>query len=163
MILTKLCAVCKKELGPHQALFCSKKCYGEGYRRKIITNRAWFIKGQQSPNKGRTLESWVGEGRANEIRAKMSANSKGKAQFLKELNKNKDFVAKRLASRWIHDRIVKAIIDDLRAKGRRCFILSEYVREKRIPDAIILDGDKLFALEIEQEKRYKPTKETIIE
>jgi hypothetical protein len=51
----------------------------------------------------------------------------------------------------------------LRATGRRCFILSEYVWEKRIPDAIILDNDRLIALEIEQEKRYKPTKETIIE
>jgi hypothetical protein len=72
-------------------------------------------------------------------------------------------LAKRLASRWIHDRVVKAIIDDLRIKGRRCFILSEYVRECRIPDAIILDNDRIIALEIEQEKRYKPTKQTIIE
>ncbi len=144
-------------------MFCSKKCYGEAYRKRLITNKAWFLKGQQSLNKGRTLESWVGEERAKEIRAKMSLNSKGKADFLRALNKNKDFLAKRAASRWFHERVVKAIIDDLRAKGKRCFALSEYVREQRIPDAIIFDDSQLVALEIEQEKRYKPTKETIVE
>lgn len=36
-------------------------------------------------------------------------------------------------------------------------MLSEHVKEKRIPDAIIFDGRRLVALEIETEKRWKPS------
>ena len=36
-------------------------------------------------------------------------------------------------------------------------MLSEYVKEKRIPDAIIFDGKRLVALEVETEKRWKPS------
>ncbi len=97
------------------------------------------------------------------IRAKMSANSKGKADFLRSLNANEDFVRKRAISRKFHDQVVKAIVDELRARGKRCFILSEYVKERRIPDAIIFDEDKLVAVEIEQEKRYKPSHQALTE
>ena len=36
-------------------------------------------------------------------------------------------------------------------------MLSEYVKERRIPDAIVFDGKKLIALEVETEKRWKPS------
>jgi hypothetical protein len=38
---------------------------------------------------------------------------------------------------------------------RDLFTLSEYVREKRIPDAIMFDGRRLIALEVETEKRWR--------
>ena len=47
--------------------------------------------------------------------------------------------------------------DHLRALGARVFVLSEYVKEKRIPDAIIFDGNRLTALEVETEKSWKPS------
>jgi len=36
-------------------------------------------------------------------------------------------------------------------------VLSEYVKERRIPDAIVFDGKKLVALEVETEKKWKPS------
>lgn len=93
----------------------------------------------------------------------MSINSKKKAEFLRQLNTNREFLTKRAASRKIHEQVVKAIVDELRARGRRCYILSGYVREKRVPDAIVFDDGKLLALEIEMEKRYKPSAPVIAE
>lgn len=154
---------CGRQLPATNKKFCGRRCYADAYRRGLITNRAWFQKGQRSLNKGRTLESWVGEERARQIRKRMSINSKKKAEFLRLLNTNKEFLTKRAASRKIHEHVVKAIIDELRARGRRCYILSEYVREKRVPDAIVFDQGKLIALEIEMEKRYKPSAPAIAE
>ena len=48
---------------------------------------------------------------------------------------------------WISNR--------LRFFGARVIVLSEYVREQRIPDTMIFDGKKLTALEVEREKRWK--------
>ncbi len=154
---------CGRQLPATNKKFCGRRCYADAYRRGLITNSAWFQKVQSSLNKGRTLESWVGEERARQIRERMSINSKKKAEFLPLLNTNKEFLAKRAASRKIHEHVVKAIIDELRARGRRCYILSEYVREKRVPDAIVFDEGKLIALEIEMEKRYKPSAPAITE
>lgn len=39
--------------------------------------------------------------------------------------------------------------------------MSEYIKEKRIPDAIIFDGRELIALEVETEKRWKPSHASI--
>ncbi len=129
----------------------------------MILNKGWFRKGQPSLNKGRTLESWVGEERAQQIRERMSSHSKKKAEFLRLLNANGEFIKRRAASRKFHDDIVRAIVDQLRADGRRCYILSEYVKEVRTPDAILFDEGKLVALEVEQEKRYKPSHTTLTE
>ena len=35
--------------------------------------------------------------------------------------------------------------------------MSEYAKEARIPDAIVFDGRNLIALEVETEKRWKPS------
>lgn len=35
--------------------------------------------------------------------------------------------------------------------------MSEYIKEKRIPDAIVFDGANIIALEVETEKRWKPS------
>lgn len=135
--------------------------YGEAYRLKLITNRGQFRKGQQSPNKGRTLESWVGVERAKVIRAKMSLNSKKKAAFLRKLNQDKSILDKRIVSRKFHEAFVEAVVAAMRREGLRCFPLSGYVTEKRIPDAILHDGKELIALEVEQQKRWKPTQSAI--
>jgi hypothetical protein len=101
--------------------------------------------------------------RANEIRLKMSLNSKKKARFLRSLNRNRAFLARRAASRRRHDKIVLKLVESLRARGFRCYVLSEYVKEARTPDAILFDGHRLVALEVEQEKRYKASHEAIRE
>ncbi len=84
----KGCLICGKPISEKRK-FCSRKCYGQAYRNKLVENSGHFKKGQQSPNKGRTLESWVGIERARAIRLKMLENSKSKAPFLRELNRDK--------------------------------------------------------------------------
>ncbi len=129
----------------------------------MVKNRGWFTKGQPSLNKGRTLESWVGVERAREIKGRMSANSKAKEEFLKSLNANKAYLEKRRQSRHFHDMVVLGIAEELRKRGLRCYVLSEYVKEARTPDAILFDGRRVVAIEVEQEKRYKPSHEAIRE
>jgi len=123
----------------------------------MVINSGNFKKGSISLNKGRTLESWVGEERAKEIKARMSLNSRNKAPHLRKLNDDPTITARRLESRHFHDEVVLWISNQLRSSGARVFVLSEYVKEKRIPDAIIFDGKKLTALEVETEKRWKPS------
>ena len=137
--------------------FCSRKCVKEGYRLGMVINPGNFKKGSISLNKGRTLESWVGEERAKEIKARMSLNSRNKAPQLRKLNDDPNITARRLRSRHFHDEVVLWLSNQLRSSGARVFVLSEYVRESRIPDAIIFDDGKLIALEVETEKRWKPS------
>ena len=137
--------------------YCSRACVKEGYRLGLTKNTGLFKKGSVSLNKGRTLESWVGEDRAREIKAKMSANSVAKASFLKRLNNEPGIISKRINSRKSHDIVVRWLADELRARGCRVFTLSEYIKEKRIPDAIVFDGKELIAIEVETEKRWKPS------
>jgi len=103
------------------------------------------------------LESWVGEERARGIRAKMSASASKKAPHLRRLNEDPGMAARRGQSRKSHDMVVQWLADKLRDAGCRVFTLSEYIREKRIPDAIVFDGKYLIALEVETEKRWKPS------
>jgi hypothetical protein len=156
------CLACGKEI-PAGRKYCDRGCYAEGYRLKLVSNRGLFRKGQESPNKGRTLESWVGEERGRAIRLKMSQNSKKKAAHLKLLNEDKSILERRIISRKFHDAFVEATVTEMRKMGLRCFILSEYVKEKRMPDAILFDGKQLVALEVEQVKRYKPSQSAMID
>jgi hypothetical protein len=158
----KGCLICGKPIADKRK-FCSRQCYGEAYRMRLISNSGHFSKGQQSPNKGRTLESWVGEERGRAIRQKMSENSRKKAPFLRELNQDKSILERRIVSRKFHDAFVESVVTEMRKKGIRCFTLSEYVTEKRIPDAIFFDGKQLVALEVEQQKRWKPTQPAMID
>lgn len=137
--------------------FCSRKCVKEGYRLGVVVNPGNFRKGSVSLNKGRTLESWVGEERAREIKGKMSANSWKKALLLRKLNEDPTITSRRLASRHFHDEVVMWLCRKMRGQGARVFVLSEYVKERRTPDAIIFDGKRLVALEVETEKRWKPS------
>ena len=123
----------------------------------MVINSGNFKKGSISLNRGRTLESWVGEERAKEIKARMSLNSRNKAPQLRRLNDDPTIIARRLKSRHFHDEVVLWLSKQLRSSGARVFVLSEYVRERRIPDAIIFDGKKLIALEVETEKKWKPS------
>ena len=109
------------------------------------------------------MESWVGKERADEIKTRMSVNSKKKAKFLKALNEDECVLERRIISRKFHDAFVDMTVSELRRKGMKCFILSEYVKEKRIPDAIVFDGKQLVALEVEQQKRYKPSQSAMID
>lgn len=93
----------------------------------------------------------------------MSANSRKKAPFLRKLSKSAAMRKKRVASRWVHEKVVTGLVDRLRSRGLRCYILSEYVKEERTPDAIIFDGKRLIAVEVEQERRYKPSRSAIRE
>ena len=129
----------------------------EGYRLGLVINRGLFKRGSVSLNKGKTLESWVGEERAREIKAKMSAFSTAKASQLKKLNDDPGIVARRIQSRKSHDLVVQWLAEKLRANGCRVFTLSEYIKEKRIPDAIVFNGNELIAIEVETEKRWKPS------
>lgn len=92
-----------------------------------------------------------------EIKARMSASSVARAPQLRRLNEDPGIAAKRVRSRKSHDSVVQWLADHFRAAGCRVFVLSEYVKEKRIPDAIIFDGRELIALEVETEKRWKPS------
>lgn len=156
------CLVCRKPIQRRQK-FCSRQCYADACRRGLIRNSGQFKKGHESPNKGRTLESWVGEARASEIRLSMSVNSRKKAVHLRRLNRDPSILQHRIVSRKFHDAFVEAMVARFRASGLKCFTLSEYVKEKRIPDAIIFDGKQLVALEVEQQKRYKPSHAAIID
>jgi hypothetical protein len=109
------------------------------------------------------LESWVGADRAKEIKLRMSEHSKTKGEFLRSLNLDRDYLEKRRASRRVHENIVAKLVCALRAAGAKCFILSEHVKEERTPDAIVFDGHRLIAVEVEQEKKYKPSHAAITE
>jgi hypothetical protein len=150
------CPVCGTST-PRNRKFCSRACVRQAYRQGLIVNRGNFRPGSVSLNKGRTLESWVGEERAREIKARMSINSRGKAPQLRRLNDDPTIMARRLASRKFHDQVVSWLAKQLRERGLRVFVLSEYIKEKRIPDAIIFDGKALTALEVETDKRWKPS------
>jgi hypothetical protein len=150
------CPVCGASIY-NKNRFCSRRCVKEGYRSGIVINPGNFKKGSVSLNKGRTLESWVGEERARAIRARMSKNSRNKAPQLRRLNDDPAVAERRKVSRHYHDEVVQWITNQLRSMGARVFVLSEYVKEQRIPDAIVFDGRKLIALEVETEKRWKPS------
>ncbi len=87
----------------------------------------------------------------------MSVNSRGKAPQLRRINADPEITKRRLSSRHFHDEVVLWLCNRLRIAGMRVFVLSEYVKEKRIPDAIVFDGKRLVAIEVETEKRWKPS------
>jgi len=93
----------------------------------------------------------------------MSLSSRKKAPHLRLLNEDKLYLAKRRASRQVHEHVVAELVSALRGMGMKCYVLSEYVKETRTPDAIVFNGKKLVALEVEQEKRYKPTNNAVAE
>ena len=93
----------------------------------------------------------------------MSLNSKGKAPHLRKLNADRSILERRLISRKFHDAFVEATANELRKRGVKCFILSEYVKERRIPDVILFDGKELVALEVEQQKLYKASRPAIVD
>jgi hypothetical protein len=115
-----------------------------------------------SLNRGRTLESWVGRERAQEIKHKMSENSKAKAVHLNRLNTDAQVLQKRKVSRRFHETAVQKLVQEFRDLGWRCYTLSEYIKEERTPDAILYDGKEIVALEVELKKRWKPTEESMI-
>jgi hypothetical protein len=127
----------------------------------MVSNPGWFKPGSVSLNKGRTLESWVGEERAQEIKARMSLNSQKKAPHLRRLNEDPEVLKRRLVSRQFHDLVVAWLASNLRERGKRVFVLSEYIKEARIPDAIVYDGERLIAIEVETEKAWKPSHASI--
>jgi hypothetical protein len=141
--------------------FCDRACVAEAYRKGIIANKGSFRKGVPSLNKGRTLESWVGKERAEEIKRRMSENSKGKASQLRRLNSDARTLEKRKISRRFHEATVQNLVKEFRKLGWRCYTLSEYVKEVGTPDAILFDGKELVALEVELQKRWKPTEESM--
>ena len=161
MIDLKRCRTCGKPLKKPDAQFCDRACYAQAYRNGIITNKGWFRKGVTSLNKGKTLESWVGKDRAQEIKQRMSANSKGKAGQLRKLNSDAGVLTKRKVSRRFHESVVQRLVQEFRDLGWRCYTLSEYVKEVRTPDAILFDGKELVALEVELRKMWKPTEESM--
>lgn len=142
--------------------FRSRTCYGEAYRRRTNTNAGWFKKGQDSLNRGHTPECWLGKERASEIKPRMSLNSKG-AESLRRLGRNPSVRKKRADSRHVHEEIVRSLVMALRAKGQRCYILSEHVKEERTSGAIPFDGKELVAIEVVREKQYKASHEAIPE
>ena len=76
---------------------------------------------------------------------------------MRKLNDDPTIVARRLKSREYHDAVVLWLANELRGKGHRVFTLSEYIKEKRIPDPILFNGTELIAVEVETEKRWKPS------
>ena len=158
----KNCRNCGKPLVKRRLQFCDRACVAEAYRKGIIANKGSFRKGVTSLNKGRTLESWVGKERAQEIKRRMSENSKGKASQLRRLNSDARTMEKRKISRRFHEAAVQNLVQEFRKLGWRCYTLSEYVKEVRTPDAILFDGKELVALEVELQKRWKPTEESMI-
>lgn len=81
-----------------------------------------------------------------------------KSPHLRRLNEDPGIVARRIQSRKSHDLVVQWLADKLRQGGCRVFTLSEYIKERRIPDAIVFDGTNMIALEVETEKRWKPSR-----
>lgn len=73
------------------------------------------------------------------------------------MNEDPTILKRRLHSRRSHDAVVLWLAERLRQHGFRVFTLSEYVKEKRIPDAIFFDGKRLVAVEVETQKRWKPS------
>lgn len=124
-------------------------------------NKTSFKKGQIPMNKGKPLEEFVGTERARKIRQQMSDSSKGKATFLMGLNKNPQILAKRKSSRLKHENYIMELLYKLRLNGEKVFPLSQYVRDEKQPDLILVKDGKLIAIEVEQDKRYKASRKTI--
>jgi hypothetical protein len=161
MLELKYCGSCGRVLERADAKFCHRVCYAQAVRDGVVPNKGRLRKGNPSPNKGRTLESWVGEERALEIRTRMSESSIGKAPQLRRLNEDAEVLAKRKASRRFHEATFQELVKEFRKLGWRCYTLSEYVKETRTPDAILFDGRALVALEVEMKKKWKPTAESM--
>lgn len=155
------CGFCARALEKPGAKFCDRVCYAQAVREGLVSNKGRFRKGNPSPNKGRTLESRVGEERAQEIRNRMSESSKGKAPQLRRLNEDAEVLARRKASRRFHEATVQQLVQEFRRLGWRCYTLSEYVKETRTPDAILFNGRELVALEVELKKKWKPSAESM--
>lgn len=68
---------------------------------------------------------------------------------------------KREQSRRKHEEKVAQIVREMRAEGERVFALSQYEKEAKQPDIIHFKNGKLVAIEVESEKTYKPSKETV--
>jgi len=59
------------------------------------------------------------------------------------LDEDESCLAKRKASRHIHEHVVAELARALGSAGMRCCILTEYFKEARAPDAIVFDGKRL--------------------
>jgi hypothetical protein len=121
-----------------------------------------FLKGVPAFNKGKTLEDLYGEERANEIRARLSEHSKKKGDLLRALNKNPEYLTKRVISRKRHEEKVRELLENLRKNNERVFALSQYCKDEKQPDLILFKDGKLIAIELEARKKYKPSEKTII-
>ena len=67
--IVSFCPVCSAGIGSKRC-FCRRKCYGKTYKLGLVDNLGNFTRGSESLNKGRTLESWVGEERLGKSRPK---------------------------------------------------------------------------------------------
>jgi hypothetical protein len=121
-----------------------------------------FVKGSIPFNKGKTLEEILGNKRANDVKKEMSKKAQAplRKQRLAEMNVNKEFLRKRAISRAYHDEIVGKVSDIIRGRGDRIYVLSSWIKDA-IPDIIIFKNGKLYAIELEQEKVWKPSMETM--
>lgn len=121
-----------------------------------------FLKGSVPFNKGKTWEESIGRKLAKKVKQTMS--EKAKSPFRKErlakMNSDPEFLRKRAISRAYHDEIVGKVSDIIRGRGNRIYVLSSYVKDA-IPDIIIFKNGKLYAIELEQEKVWKPSMETM--
>jgi hypothetical protein len=82
-----ICPVCGQAT-QGRTKFCGRACLREAYRKGFVVNKGLLKRGSQSLKKERILESWVGEERAREIKARMSLNSAKRALHLNRLNKD---------------------------------------------------------------------------
>jgi hypothetical protein len=121
-----------------------------------------FVKGSVPFNKGKTWEESIGRELARKVKLDMSEKAKTptRKERLAKMNSDPEFLRKRAISRAYHDEVVGDISNILRERGDRIYVLSSYVNDA-IPDIIIFKNGKLYAIELEQEKIWKPSMETM--
>lgn len=121
-----------------------------------------FIKGSIPFNKGKTWEEAIGRKFAHKVKQTMSekANTPSRKERLAKMNSDPEFLAKRSESRLFHDSVVDDVSSIMRERGDRIYILSNYVKDA-MPDIIVFRNGKLYAIELEQEKQWKPSMENM--
>lgn len=119
-----------------------------------------FTKGNIPNGKGKTLEEFVGEKRAKEIKEKMSKRGKKKRFGLAKLNKDPVALKKRTKSRAIHEDKVIGLGKALRNLSNKVLVTSNWSHEAQ-PDLILIKDGKVIAIELESQKKWKPSFKTI--
>jgi hypothetical protein len=129
----------------------------------VVDEKGRFKKGEIPFNRGKTLEEVCGsKEKADDVRDRMSkaAHDPDRQKLLASYNADPEFLKKREDSRRHHETTVDEIAKIMRNRGDRIYILSGWIKDA-LPDLLVFKNGKLYAIEIEAVKKWKPSMETM--